>query len=393
MNKALIFGARIRAKATKVASLEESINDLNKRSSLEAEKLERAETEDEVSAVEKTLEEIQQELDEKLSEKEKLEKEIEELQKQVDEQNAKAPEATGEDEKRGGEKQLNKETRAALNKYIRSQGQERAGLKVVDGGALIPEEALAPQQYPENKTDLVSLVNTVKVTTGSGKYPVLKHSGKKLNTTAELEENPELTKPQISEVDFSIETYRGYIPVSQELVDDADYDIMSIVEDEVKDQELNTKNAAIATVLKTATAKDATGFDGLKDILNKELSSAYTNVQIVVTDSMYAALDKVKDKNGQYLLQPDVTSPTGYSFAGKPIYRATDEILGGGAGEMKAFIGDVKSFVTIFDRSQATIRWTDNSIYGQLLATALRFDVEKTDSEAGFYVTYTDAVI
>ena len=78
MNKALIFGARMRAKATKVVELEESIEDLNKRSTLEAEKLERAETEEEVSAVEKSLEEIQKELDEKQAEKEQLEKEIEE---------------------------------------------------------------------------------------------------------------------------------------------------------------------------------------------------------------------------------------------------------------------------------------------------------------------------
>lgn len=391
MNKALIFGARMRAKATKVVELEESIEDLNKCSALEAEKLERAETEEEVSAVEKTLEELQAELESKEAEKAELEKGIEDLQKQIDEQNRKAPTYEG-GEDRGGKKAVTKETREALNKYIRSQGQEREGLKLVDGGALVPEETLAPQQAPENKADLVSLVNTVKVTTGSGKYPVLKHSGKKLNTVEELEENPELGKPKINKVDFSIDTYRGYVPVSQELVDDADYDIMSIVADEVRDQELNTKNAAIAGILKTATAKSAAGFDGLKDILNKELSSAYSNVQVVVTDSMYAALDKVKDKNGQYMLQIDVTSPTGYSFAGRPIYRVADDILGGAKGEMKAFIGDVKSFVTLFDRAQATIRWADNTIYGQLLATALRFDVQKTDEEAGFYVTYTDAV-
>lgn len=62
MNKAIIFGARMRAKATKVVELEESIEDLNKRSDLEAEKLERAETDEEVSAVEESLEELQTEI-------------------------------------------------------------------------------------------------------------------------------------------------------------------------------------------------------------------------------------------------------------------------------------------------------------------------------------------
>ncbi|VTS14889.1 Capsid protein [Streptococcus pseudoporcinus] len=391
MNRQLIFGARIRAKATKVATLEEEIKDLEQRTKYEVERLNRAETDSEMAAVDKSLEDLQKEIAAKEAEKATLEKEIADLQKQIDELNAKAPAPS--DGNRSVKKYANKEARSALNNFIRTQGQERAGLKIVDGGALIPVEVLEPQKYPENKTDLVSLVNTVKVTTGSGKYPVLKHSGKTLNTVAELANNPELAKPQITEVDFSISTYRGYIPVSQELVDDADYDIMSIVADEVHDQERNTKNAAIATVLKTATAKSATGFDGIKDVLNKELSSSYTNISIIVTDSMYAALDKVKDKNGQYMLQSDVTSPTGYSFSGHPIYRAADDVLGSASGEMKAFIGDVKAFVTIFDRAQATIRWTDNDTYGQLLASALRFDAKKTDDAAGFYVTYTDAVI
>lgn len=72
MTKAMILGARMRAKSNKVVALEESIETLNKRSILEAEKLERAETEEEVSTVEKSLEDIQKELEEKNEEKEKL---------------------------------------------------------------------------------------------------------------------------------------------------------------------------------------------------------------------------------------------------------------------------------------------------------------------------------
>ena len=83
MNKALILGARMRTKANKVVELEEAIEELNNRSAIEAEKLDRAETEEEVSAVEKSLEELQKELEEKQAEKAKLEEEIEDLQKQV----------------------------------------------------------------------------------------------------------------------------------------------------------------------------------------------------------------------------------------------------------------------------------------------------------------------
>lgn len=389
MNKALILGARMRTKANKVVELEEAIEELNNRSAIEAEKLDRAETEEEVSTVEKSLEELQKELEEKQAEKAKLEEEIEDLQKQVDEQNRKAP--TFKDvEQRGGKKL---EQRDAIAKFIRAgQTRDIEGLKTTDSGsaALIPTEVLKPHFLEKTRNPLLDLVQRVKVNSGSGKYPVIKKTDSKMASTDELKANPELGKPSISEIDYSIKTYRGYIPVSQEMIDDADYDIMSIVEDEVFNQGENTELSLVATILKSATQADAAGFDGIKDIYNKKLKSIY-KASIVVTQSMFAALDKVKDKNGRYMLQTDVASPTGYSFGGKTIYPVDDTVFGA-EGDMKFFIGDVSEFVKLFDRSQVSVKWVNNDIYGQLLGLFIRLDVKKVDAAAGFFGTYTDVV-
>ena len=389
MNKALILGARMRTKANKVVELEEAIEELNNRSAIEAEKLDRAETEEEVSTVEKSLEDLQKELEEKQAEKAKLEEEIEELQKQVDEQNRKAP--TFKDvEQRGGKKL---EERDAIAKFIRTgQTRDIEGLKTTDSGsaALIPTEVLKPHFLEKTRNPLLDLVQRVKVNSGSGKYPVIKKTDSKMASTEELKANPELGKPSISEIDYSIKTYRGYIPVSQEMIDDADYDIMSIVEDEVFNQGENTELSLVATILKSATQADAAGFDGIKDIYNKKLKSIY-KASIVVTQSMFAALDKVKDKNGRYMLQTDVASPTGYSFGGKTIYPVDDTVFGS-EGDMKFFIGDVSEFVKLFDRSQVSVKWVNNDIYGQLLGLFIRLDVKKVDAAAGFFGTYTDVV-
>lgn len=389
MNKALILGARMRTKANKVVELEEAIEELNNRSAIEAEKLDRAETEEEVSTVEKSLEELQKELEEKQAEKAKLEEEIEELQKQVDEQNRKAP-TFKDGEQRGGKKL---EQRDAIAKFIRTgQTRDIVGLKTTDSGsaALIPTEVLKPHFLEKTRNPLLDLVQRVQVNSGSGKYPVIKKTDAKMASTDELKANPELGKPKISEIDYSIKTYRGYIPVSQEMIDDADYDIMSIVEDEVVNQGENTELSLITAVLKTATQADAAGLDGIKDIYNKKLKSIY-KPSIVVTQSMFAALDKVKDKNGKYMLQPDVTSPTGYSFGGKKIY-PVDDTLFGNKGDMKFFIGDVAEFVKLFDRLQVSVKWINNDIYGQLLGLFLRLDVKQVDESAGFFGTYTDVV-
>lgn len=389
MNKALILGARMRTKANKIVELEEAIEELNNRSAIEAEKLDRAETEEEVSTVEKSLEDLQKELEEKQAEKAKLEEEIEDLQKQVDEQNRKAP--TFKDvEQRGGKKL---EQRDAIAKFIRTgQTRDIEGLKTTDSGsaALIPTEVLKPHFLEKTRNPLLDLVQRVKVNSGSGKYPVIKKTDSKMASTDELKANPELGKPSISEIDYSIKTYRGYIPVSQEMIDDADYDIMSIVEDEVFNQGENTELSLVATILKSATQADAAGFDGIKDIYNKKLKSIY-KASIVVTQSMFAALDKVKDKNGRYMLQTDVASPTGYSFGGKTIYPVDDTVFGS-EGDMKFFIGDVSEFVKLFDRSQVSVKWVNNDIYGQLLGLFIRLDVKEVDAAAGFFGTYTDVV-
>ena len=388
MHKSLILGARMRNKAEKVVELEESIKELNKRSELEAKKLEQAGTDEEVSAVEKSLEDIQKELDDKLAKKEQLEKEIEDLQNQVEELNRKAPTYPSQ-EKRGGQKL---EQRDAIAKYIRTgQTRDIVGLKTTDSGsaALIPTEVLKPHFVNKTRNPLLDLVEGVKVNSGSGKYPLIKKTDGVMVSTEELKSNPELGKPAISEIDYSIKTYRGYVPVSQEMIDDADYDIMSIVEDEVFNQGENTELSLVAAVLKKATQADAAGFDGIKDIYNKKLKSIY-KASIVVTKSMFAALDKVKDKDGRYMLQTDVASPTGYSFGGKTIYKVDDTVFGD-EGDMKFFIGDVTEFVKKFDRAQVSVKWVNNDIYGQLLGLFIRLDIKKVDEEAGFFGTYTDA--
>ena len=389
MNKALIYGARMRAKASKVVELEEAITELNERSAIESEKLDRAETEEEVSTVEKSLEDIQKELEEKQAEKAKLEEEIEELQKQVDEQNRKAP-TYPDGEQRGGKKL---EQRDAIAKYIRTgQTRDITGLKTTDSGsaALIPIEVLKPHFVNKTRNPLLDLVERVKVNSGSGKYPLIKKTDGVMVSVDELKSNPELGKPAISEIDYSIKTYRGYVPVSQEMIDDSDYDIMSIVENEVINQGENTELSLVTAVLKTATQADAAGFDGIKDIYNKKLKSIY-KASIVVTKSMFAALDKVKDKDGRYMLQTDVASPTGYSFGGKTIYKVDDTVFGN-EGDMKFFIGDVTEFVKEFDRAQVSVKWVNNDIYGQLLGLFIRLDIKKADEEAGFFGTYTDVV-
>ena len=349
--------------------------------------IEEANTEEERSVVDEEITKFTEEKEAHEERKSELETELGELRGKMKEYE-KVPEKREKEKDMGKRSEEIEEARSAINAFVKSKGQVReGGFKEADAGILIPVEILAPQEKPEDIVDLRNYVKVVGVNSSSGKYPVIAKSGSKMSTVEELEQNPELSKPKISNIDYSIETRRGYIPISQEAIDDADYDVTGLIRDEINDQSRNARNTDIATVLKSATAKSVTGLDGLKDLVNKEIKKVYP-VKFIISASLYAELDKLKDKNGRYLLQDSITSSSGKMLFGKEVIVLDDEMIAG-AGELKGFVGDPKSFCAFFDRKQTSVEWVDNQIYGKLLAGIVRYDVKKTDADAGFYITYT----
>ncbi len=275
----------------------------------------------------------------------------------------------------------------SINQFIRTKGETRDGLTTVGAEAVIPIDKITkPEKQPKTVVDLRQHVGRVPVKTGTGSYPILKANKNKMTSVAELAKNPELAKPEFTKVNYEIATYRGYIPVSQEALDDSDIDLGGVVAEHIQLQSLNTSNAAIAAKLQTATAKTVTDIDGLKDIVNVTIDPAY-NVKFIASQSFFNELDKMKDNDGRYLLQQDVTVASGYKLLGREVVVMADDVIGTAAGNKVAFVGDPSLFVKFFDRQQASVRWVDNDVYGQLLAGFVRFDVEVADTAAGFYVT------
>ena len=262
------------------------------------------------------------------------------------------------------------------------------GVKKADTTKITSEELVTTPIREVNTTvDLKQFTTIHPAQKGSGKYPILKKATSKMASVAELEKNPKLAKPEFQEVDWTVETYRGAIPVSQESVDDADVDLVSIVAEAATQIKVNTTNAAIADVLKTFTAKTVANVDDIKKILNVDLDPAY-DVAFVVSQSFYQSLDSLKDQNGRYLLQDSITAASGKVLLGKPVFVLSDTVLGN-AGEAKAFVGDFKRGVLFADRQDLGLRWADNEIYGQYLQAVLRFDAVKADAKAGYFLTYT----
>lgn len=289
----------------------------------------------------------------------------------------------------------------AINDFIHSHGKvidATSQVTSTEAGVLIPEEIIYdPTAEVNSVVDLSTLVTKTPVTTPKGTYPILKRATDRFSSVAELAENPKLAEPEFNKVDWSVATYRGAIPLSEEAIADSAVDLTALVGQSIKEKSVNTYNAMIAPVLQSFTEKKTTTdtlVDSLKHILNVDLDPAYSRA-LVVTQSLFNTLDTLKDKNGRYLLHAasdSITDGTAKgTILGVPVYVVGDTLLGSRAGDQKAFVGDLKRGVLFADRQQVTLAWEDSKIYGRYLGAAFRFGVQKADANAGYFVTNTDA--
>ena len=277
-----------------------------------------------------------------------------------------------------------------FEQYMKSKGAKRDNVKSDDVGVTIPEDIkYIPEKEVKTVQDLSELVQKTSVSTASGKYPILKRANAKFNTVTELEKNPELARPEFETVNWEVETYRGSIPISQEALDDSVANLTAIVSENINEQKINTLNEKIGGVLKAFNPTSISGVDDLKAIINVKLDPGYDR-QIICTQSFYQKLDTLKDGNGRYLLQDSIINTAGNTVLGMNVTVVRDDLLGEN-GDALAFIGDVKRGVLFADRTDVSVQWIENEIYGKYLMGAFRFDVKQADKNAGFFVTFEDA--
>jgi len=275
---------------------------------------------------------------------------------------------------------------SAFEDFLKT-GEVRDGLTTVQGAVVIPKEILDIQKVPNDPTQLASYVNRVSVTSGSGTLPVLAKNTARLASVEELKVNPELAEMGLTGVDYKALTYRGVMPVSMEMLQDAP-EIESVVSAYVSEAKALTEQYKIGEVLQKATAVAVSDVDGIKDAFNKGLSNY--NRMFVVSESFFAEIDKVKDADGRYLLQDSITAPSGKQLLGAPVVVVADDVLGK-AGEAHAFVGDVKAFALEAMRSDIAVEWQDDDIFGKKLAVALRADWQVADAQAGKFLTFAPA--
>lgn len=266
--------------------------------------------------------------------------------------------------------------------YLKTGEKRDNGMTTVDAGVVIPKEILDVQKVPTDVRNLSALINRVTVTSGMGTLPILQKNTARLTTAEERAVNPDIAKAVLKNVDYKALTYRGMLPLSMEMIQDAP-NLKTLLNTYVQEAKELTEQYQIGQVLQTATAVTAATTDDLKTAYNTGLANY--NRQWVVTESFYNAVDLLKDGNGRYLLQDSIASTTGKTLFGASVTVVADDVFGGGA---KAFVGDPKAFVIEALRSDVSVEWDHNENYEHILAVALRADFKPADTNAGKFITF-----
>ena len=253
-------------------------------------------------------------------------------------------------------------------------------------GIIVPEEISTDVI---NLTDaMVSLdkyVRVKNVTNKRGTQPVLDaaEDNTPLPSVEELQANPKLAVQALSNLDYDIQTYRGYIPISREALEDST-NAEEVVRQVLANKVISTRNAHILAVLNALPAQAVTSTDGLKAILNTQIKPKY-NKLLIMSQSAYNSLDTLKDGNGRYLLQDSITASSGKVLFGKEVVVFEDELIGANT----IFAGDPSSAVVLFNRSQYQAKWTDYMHFGECLMIAVRHDVRPLATDAVVRITFT----
>lgn len=284
----------------------------------------------------------------------------------------------------------------AFEKYLQGEKRDINGgsLKTDSGFVVIPEEIVTDiLKIKEAEFNLDQFVTVKKVSNGTGKYPVVRQSAvAALPVVEELAENPELAVKPFFELAYDIKTHRGYFRISREAIEDSKINVLQELKLWLARTIAATRNAAIIDVLKNGGPGEdgdstkllnetVTSIDDIKDVINLNIQPNYEHNVAIVSQSAYASLDKLKDKLGNYLIQPDIKEASTKRLLGAKVVVLPDEMLGED-GANTVLVGNLKDAIVLFDRSQYQAQWTDYMHFGECLMVAVRQDARILDKKS-----------
>ena len=283
---------------------------------------------------------------------------------------------------------------AQIKNMVSSDKTEGAG----HAGLTIPEDVQTTIHTLVRQYDsLQEYVNVERVSTSKGSRVYEKWSD--ITALSEIDEEGakigDNNDPQLTTIKYLIKRYAGITTVTNSLLKDTAENIIAWLSSWIAKKVVVTRNTKIiAAINKLPTKPTLAKWDDIIDLEAKVDPAIKPTSMFLTNTSGFTALKKVKNAMGDYLMQRDVKSPTGYVIDGYPVKEVADRWLPNKATARPLYFGDLKQAVTLFDRENMSLLATNIGAGAFETDTTKirvidRFDVVTVDSEAFVPASFT----
>ena len=244
---------------------------------------------------------------------------------------------------------------------------------------------------------LQQYVNVEHVSTTSGSRVYEKWSD--ITALAEIDEEGATIgandDPQLTTIKYLIKRYAGISTITNSLLKDTAENIIAWLSNWIAKKVVVTRNVKILSAIDTLPTKPTLAkWDDIIDLEAKVDPAIKPTSMFLTNTSGFTALKKVKNAMGDYLMQRDVKSPTGYVIDGYPVKEVADRWLPNKGTARPLYFGDLKQAVTLFDRENMSLLATNIGAGAFETDTTKirvidRFDVATVDGEAFVPASFT----
>lgn len=261
-------------------------------------------------------------------------------------------------------------------------------------GILVPQDISTTVRELRRETQsLEQLVNIEKVEKTEGSRVIEKNIDiVGFEAVDEEAVFPDMPDPDFKKISYKLKKFGGILKGTQEFYQATFSSIKGYIIKWIAKKGITTRNNLILKTMddkKDGSKVTITNIDSLKDIINTKLDPAILNgTQIITNQDGFNWLDKLKDENGRYILQPDITQKFDYLLFGKyPVIVFSNKQIKTNANKAPFYIGNLKEFITLFDyeklfiemSSEAGDLW-DKDMIG--IKVRERLDVQVIDENA-----------
>ena len=234
-----------------------------------------------------------------------------------------------------------------------------------DGGLIVPSDIqtmIREQMRALSPLSELFTVETVSTNTGSRVRDTAPTNG--FTKVAEMDTISKDDKPAFTKVEFTVEDYALIVPVSNDLLNDTDQNLLAYLSRWLGKKAVITENKLLLTLLtaldgSAAAITESGALKAIKKLVNVTLDPIFgVSASFLTNQSGFNFLDSLEDNSGRPLLQVNPADRTQYMVGGRAVHVVSDAVLPNKT-TAPLYVGDFKSFGTLFRRQAMEIASTN----------------------------------